>query len=301
MVREVMEVLKPAAGRRYLDGTLGEGGHAEKLLQRSQPGGQVLGLDWDDKAIANARARLADFGDRLVTQRANFTEAKAVLADLGWNDVDGVLLDLGFSSQQIQDPEKGLSFSVDQELDMRMDSRRPLSARQVVNSLPVRDLQQLFRDYGEESQARKLAVAIDRARRQNPIDTTRALALIIERAVRSSPQRIHPATRVFQALRIFVNQELENLETFLEDGYTLLTRGGRMAIISFHSLEDRLVKKAFTRWSKDCLCPPRVAICRCGWTRKTRLLTRKPILPADSERRDNPRSRSAKLRAVERL
>ncbi|MGH7846627.1 MAG: 16S rRNA (cytosine(1402)-N(4))-methyltransferase RsmH [Candidatus Binatia bacterium] len=301
MVREVMEILKPAAGQRYLDGTLGAGGHAEQLLELSAPTGQVLGLDWDDKALASAGARLARFGNRLVARRANFTEAHTVLTELGWNKVDGALLDLGFSSQQIQDAEKGLSFSVDQRLDMRMDSRQPLSAYQVVNGFSIRELQQIFHRYGEEPQARKVAFVIDRERRRSTIETTLQLAALIERAVHPWRQRIHPATRIFQALRIFVNQELSNLEVFLEEGYTLLAPKGRMAIIAFHSLEDRLVKQAFARWSKDCLCPPRIAVCQCGWTRKTNLLTRKPALPSPKERQENPRSRSAKLRAVERL
>jgi 16S rRNA (cytosine1402-N4)-methyltransferase len=301
MVREVMEILKPGTGQRYLDGTLGAGGHTEHLLELSAPSGQVLGLDWDDKALASADARLTRFGNRLVTRRANFTEAHAVLTELGWNKVDGALLDLGFSSQQIQDAERGLSFNVDQRLDMRMDSRQPLSAHQVVNSFSVRQLQQIFHRYGEEPQARKVAFAIDHERRQSPIETTRQLAALIERTVQPSRQRIHPATRAFQALRIFVNQELRNLEVFLEDGYNLLSPKGRMAIISFHSLEDRLVKQAFARWSKDCLCPPRIVVCQCGWTRKTNLLTRKPIMPSAKERQENRRSRSAKLRAVERL
>ncbi len=301
MVREVMEILKPADGKRYLDGTLGAGGHAEQLLELSAPTGQVLGLDWDETALSIARERLNRFGDRAVTRRANFTDARAILQDLGWNKVDGVLLDLGFSLQQVKDPEKGLSFSVDQGLDMRLDPRLPLSAYQVVNTFSVQKLQQIFRAYGEEPQARKVALAIERERDKSAIETTRQLAAIIERTVRQSRTRMHPATRVFQALRIFVNQELENLEILLDDGYDLLAAQGRMAIISFHSLEDRLVKRAFFRWSRDCLCPPAVVVCQCGWTRKANLLSSKPILPSEREKQTNPRARSAKLRAVERV
>jgi 16S rRNA (cytosine1402-N4)-methyltransferase len=301
MVREVMEILKPANGKRYLDGTLGAGGHTEQLLELSAPTGQVLGLDWDETALSIARERLHRFGNRMVTRRANFTDAGAILKELGWDRVDGVLLDLGFSLQQVRDPEKGLSFSVDQKLDMRLDPRQPLSAYDVVNCFSVQELQQIFRAYGEEPQARKAALAIEKARAQRAIATTRQLAGIIERSVRQSKPGLHPATRVFQALRIFVNQELKNLETFLEEGYDLLASKGRMAILSFHSLEDRLVKKAFFRWTRECLCPPALAVCRCGWTRKANLLNNKPIRPSEREMQTNPRARSAKLRAVERV
>jgi len=301
MVREVMEALKPADGKRYLDATLGGGGHAEHLLELSAPTGQVLGLDWDETALAGARERLNRFGNRMVTRRANFADARALLKELGWDRVDGVLLDLGFSLQQVKDPQKGLSFSVDQKLDMRLDPRQPLSAFEVVNRFSVQELQQIFRTYGEEPNARKAALAIDKARARGAVTTTRQLAGIIERSVRQSKPGLHPATRVFQALRIFVNQELKNLETFLDEGYDLLVSGGRMAILSFHSLEDRLVKKAFFRWTRDCLCPPALVVCRCGWTRKAKFLNSKPIRPSASEMQTNPRARSAKLRAVERV
>ncbi|HWP59639.1 MAG TPA: 16S rRNA (cytosine(1402)-N(4))-methyltransferase RsmH [Candidatus Acidoferrales bacterium] len=301
MVREVMDILKPRADRRYLDGTLGAGGHAEKLLELSAPSGQLLALDWDEKAIANARQRLARFGDRLVMRRANFAAAGAILSELGWNKVDGALLDLGISSEQISDPEKGLSFSADQKLDMRMDARRPISAYHVVNRASARELEEIFRNYGEEPHARKLSLTIERARRTSPIETTGQLAALIERALGRARSRIHPATRVFQALRIYVNDELKNLEEFLAEGYKLLNPGARLVVISFHSLEDRLVKRAFARWSKDCLCPPHVAVCACGWKRQAIVLTSKPLVPSAEEKKNNPRSRSAKLRAVEKL
>lgn len=301
MVHEVMESLKPVAGKRYLDGTLGGGGHAEKLLEASAPMGQVLGLDWDETAISISRERLTRFGDRLVIRRANFADARAILKNLGWDTVHGAVLDLGFSSLQMMDPERGFSFTADQRLDMRMDRRQPQTAYQVVNTFPVHELQEIFRAYGEQPQARKVALAIDRERRKAAIETTGQLAAIVARTVPSSRRKIHPATQVFQALRIFLNRELKNLELLLEDGYDLLEPQGRMAIISFHSLEDRLVKRAFAQWSKECLCPPKVAVCQCGWKRRTTLLTAKPVVPSETEKQANPRSRSAKLRVVERI
>jgi 16S rRNA (cytosine1402-N4)-methyltransferase len=301
LAREVMEVLKPAQGKKYLDGTLGAGGHAQQILDLSAPTGQVLGLDWDETALALARERLKPYGNRLITRRANFRDARVILKELGWNQVDGALLDLGFSSQQLADPNKGLSFNADQRLDMRLDPDQTLSAYEVVNTFPVHRLQEIFRTYGEETHARKVALAIERRRRSGAIETTGQLAGLVERTLRLPRLKIHPATRVFQALRIFVNHELENLDAFLEDGYELLVAGGRMAIISFHSLEDRRVKNAFLRWSKDCLCPRWVVVCQCGWRRRSNLLNSKPIQPSHTEKQANPRSRSAKLRAIERL
>lgn len=301
MVEEVMELLKPEAHERYLDGTLGGGGHAAAILIRSRPDGQVLGLDWDEDAIAAAKQGLGAFGGRFAARRANFTEAKDILREVGWDRVHGVLLDLGISSHHIDSAERGFSFQLTGRLDMRMDPRQSLDAFQIVNTYPVSELGRILRDYGEEPAARRIALAIDRVRRSRSIETTSELADLVTRVVVKKRGTIHPATRTFQALRIAVNRELENLKLFLEDAYQLLFPEGRLVIISFHSLEDRLVKMAFRKWNKSCLCPPKVPICRCGWSRKASLLTPKPRVPTREEIQLNPRARPAKLRAVERV
>ena len=301
MLREVVEILQPKAHRKYLDGTLGGGGHAEELLERSSPDGLVLGLDWDDDAIAAAQDRLRRFSDRLITRRANFLHAKEILKEVDWDEVDGFLLDLGLSSHQLESRERGFSFHAEARLDMRMDRRQSLDAYRVVNTFPVPELERILRQYGEEAAARRIARAIDRERGQKKIETTGELAELVARVVGRRQGRIHPATRTFQALRIAVNRELENLEGLLEDGYELLSSKGRMVVISFHSLEDRLVKETFRKWSKSCLCPPRSPVCRCGWSQKAKLLTPKPLLPSPEEVKLNPRARSAKLRAVEKV
>ena len=301
MVQEVMELLKPEAHKKYLDGTVGGGGHTAQILALSGPDGNVLGLDWDGEAIAATQQTLKGFGDRLVTRRANFREAREILKEIGWEKVSGVLLDLGLSSHQIGTPERGFSFRVEARLDMRMDRRQSLDAYQVVNTFPVSELERILRKYGEEPRARRIALAIDVERRRRVIGTAKDLAEIVARVAGKRGGGLHPATKTFQALRIAVNRELENLEVFLEDGYELLLPEGRMVIISFHSLEDRLVKRSFRKWSKSCLCPPKIPFCRCGWSQKARLLTARVLLPSREELQLNPRARSAKLRAVERI
>ncbi len=305
-VERVLEILRPEAGKRYLDGTLGGGGHSEQLLERSSPDGQVLGLDWDEDAVQAAQHSLKRFEDRLVIRWAKFTAAREILEEIGWEKVNGILLDLGLSSHQIESPERGFSFKAKARLDMRMDRRQSLDAYRVVNTFPMTELERIFREYGEEPLARRIALAIDAARRRRAIETTWELVEIVTSVARKGKSRsaqgryrIHPATRTFQALRIAVNQELENLATFLENAYEMLLSNGRIVVISFHSLEDRLVKKAFQKWSRSCLCPPRLPLCRCGWSQKAKVLTPKPLLPTREEIRTNPRARSAKLRAVE--
>jgi len=301
MLQEAMEFLQPAAQRKYLDGTLGGGGHSEKILELSSPDGMIAGLDWDDEALAAARRRLERFGERLVVRRANFREAGEVLRQLGWERVHGVLLDLGLSSHHLESAERGFSFQAEARLDMRMDRRQTADAGEIVNTFPVPELVRILRDYGEEPRARQIAFAIDAGRRCGRITTTKELADLVARVGGKKRGHTHPATRTFQALRIAVNRELENLQAFLSDGYELLYPGGRMAIISFHSLEDRLVKQAFRKWSRSCICPPKAPVCRCGWSRKVKLLTSTPRIPSEAEIQQNPRARSAKLRAVERL
>jgi 16S rRNA (cytosine1402-N4)-methyltransferase len=301
LVQEVIEFLRPGLGKRYLDGTLGGGGHSEQILIESHSEGQVLGLDRDDEALAVARERLRRFEGRFIARQASFADAQGILTEIGWNSVDGVVLDLGVSSLQIDSPERGFSFRSTAKLDMRMDRRQSLDAREIVNSFAVKELERILRDYGEEPQARRIAQAIVAGRKQRPLETTAQLVQIIERVKGRGRRDHHPATQVFQALRIAVNRELEQLEDFFASGYEILRPGGRMVVISFHSLEDRIVKKAFRKWNRACLCPPRALSCRCGWSQKVKLLTKKPVVPSTHQIQSNPRARSAKMRAVERI
>jgi len=308
LVQQVLDLLNPEAGRRYLDGTLGGGGHTEQLLERSGPDGQVLGLDCDGEAVAAAQRRLERFENRLVARWANFSMAGEILGEIGWGKVNGILLDLGLSSHQIESPGRGFSFKTEDRLDMRMDCRQTLDAHCVVNTFPVFELERIIREFGEEPWARRIAMSINAERRKKAIETTRQLAEIVAGVVRRGKtrsvmrrSRIHPATKTFQALRIAVNREMENLTLFLENAYELLLSKGRIVVISFHSLEDRIVKKAFWKWSRSCLCPPKIPLCRCGWRQKARVLTPKPLFPSRDEIHGNPRARSAKLRAAERV
>lgn len=296
-----MDFLQPAPGKRYVDGTLGGGGHSEAILTASGADGQVVGLDRDDEAIAAASERLKRFGARLTARQASFADAREVLTEIGWDKVDGVILDLGVSSWQIDAAERGFSFRLGGRLDMRMDRRQSLDACWLVNMATVDELMRIFRAYGEEPQARRIAERIAAERKLRPIESTDELARLVEGVKGGRRRDHHPATQVFQALRIAVNQELDQLEHFLDDGFALLRPNRRMVIISFHSLEDRLVKNAFRKWSRACLCPPRALVCQCGWSQKVKLLTKKPLVPGDAETAANPRARSAKLRAVERI
>jgi len=301
MVQEMVALLKPQAGKRYLDGTLGGGGHAEQILYHSRPNGRLLGLDRDDEAITASGSRLGEYRDRLMIRQASFDQARAILCELDWYQVDGVVLDLGVSSQQIEQPERGFSFRSVARLDMRMDRRQSLDAFGVVNTFSEAEIERILRDYGEERQARRIARAIITERRKKPIETTGDLAEVVVQVKGEKSEGHHPATQTFQALRIAVNRELDCLQAFLADGYELLRPEGRMVIIAFHSLEDRLVKSAFRKWSRACLCGPQALRCRCGWSQKVKLLTKKPMRPSLEEVRANPRSRSARLRAVVRI
>lgn len=301
LVRESIDFLRPAPGGRYVDGTLGGGGHSEAILAASSPDGQVLGLDRDDEAIAAARHRLKPFGGRSILRQTSFSDLREVLAEIGWVGADGIILDLGVSSWQIDAPERGFSFRLGGRLDMRMDRRQSLDAYRLVNTATVEELMRIFRDYGEEPQARRIAAKIAAERKQRSIESTDDLARLVEGVKGGRRRDHHPATQVFQALRIAVNQEIDQLEHFLADGFALLRPGARLVIISFHSLEDRLVKNAFRKWSRACLCPPRALVCQCGWSQKVKVLTKRPVVPGEAETAANPRARSAKLRAAERV
>jgi len=290
--------LQVKAGGRYIDGTVGGGGHAEAILQASDPDGLLLGLDRDPAAVQRTRERLAPFGDRATIVHRSFTHIEQVARSHGFTHVDGVLLDLGFSSLQLDEAARGFSFQSEGPLDMRFDttSAGP-TAEMLVNQLPEEELANLLYRYGEEKQARRIASAIVENR---PIHTTTGLAEVIEEAA-TGFQRIHPATRSFQALRIAVNDELGALEAALPQILDLLNSEGRMGVISFHSLEDRIVKNFMRRESKDCICSKELPVCVCGHKAQVRLITKKPVRPTEEEVANNPRSRSARLRVAERL
>jgi len=297
LYQEIIHALRPRSGARYVDGTLGAGGHAAGLLAGSEPGGCLLGLDVDPQALELARQKLAPFRERAWLKKASYTSLPGQLAELGWNSVDGILLDLGASSMQFDTPERGFSFLADGPLDMRFDPSNPLTAAKIINEWPEQELADLLFRYGEEPASRRIARAIIGAR---PVSGTRQLAAVIEQVQpRRGPH--HPATRTFQALRIAVNGELESVEKILPLAVQALGPGGRLAVISFQSLEDRLVKEYFRREGKDCICPPRQPICTCGHTASIKEITRRPITPTEAEINQNSRARSAKLRVAEKL
>jgi 16S rRNA (cytosine1402-N4)-methyltransferase len=303
MAEEVMQYLQPHSGGVYLDGTLGGAGHARLILEASAPDGVLIGMDRDAEALAAAQINLASFGARVVLRQGNFSDMSTQLDQLEIAAVDGILLDLGVSSHQIDSPERGFSFREDGPLDMRMNPKDGVSAATVVAEAEVDELKRIFRDYGEERWAGKIARAIVTDREKAPFVTTLQLADMISRVVPAGkgPQRIHPATRVFQALRIHVNGELDSLRTALDTAWLRLKTGGRLVVISFHSLEDRMVKQAFRALAAGCVCPPRLAVCACGEQPSVRVLTRKAVRATESETGNNPRARSAVLRAMEKL
>jgi 16S rRNA (cytosine1402-N4)-methyltransferase len=311
MLEEVLKFLRPAPGGRYIDGTLGGGGHTEAILERSAPDGKVLGIDTDVQALARVRERLAESvsSGRLVLAHGNFAELARIVNEAGFVSIQGILLDLGFSSHQMDNPERGFSFGTDGPLDMRLDQSQEMSAADLVNSASERELADIIWRYGEETRSRKIAKRIVRERAKGAITHTAQLARLAAAGVPFKPGAIHPATKTFQALRIAVNHELERLEAVLPQMLDVLStsggdetdgrQAGRMVIISFHSLEDRIVKEFMRREARDCICPPHVPVCVCGHKARLRLLTTKPVIPAAEEVIANPRARSAKLRAAE--
>jgi len=303
MAEEVLRFLEPHSGGIYLDGTLGGGGHARLILEATAPDGILVGLDRDAAALNAAAKGLAGFGARAMLRQGNYSELSGHLATLGITALDGVLLDLGVSSHQLDSPERGFSFREDGPLDMRMNPAEGLTAATVIAEAEADDLKRIFREYGEERWAGRIAREIVATRQAQPIQTTLQLADLVSRVVPRSkgPQRIHPATRVFQALRIHVNGELDNLRLGLDAAVGKLKDGGRLVVISFHSLEDRIVKQAFRAHATGCICPPRLAVCTCGKTPVARLLTRKGMRASVAEIENNPRARSAVMRAIEKL
>src|SRR2546423_1654929 len=304
LVEEVMSTLAPAPGSLQIDATVGGGGHTERILEATDPDGRLLGLDADGAAIARVGQRLARFGDRLVLRQANFRELGNVAPGAGFSPADGCLFDLGLSSFQLADIGRGFSFRTEGALDMRFDASRGVPASELIATLDAAELTALFRRYGEEPFAPRIARAIVEARRAAPISTAPELADIVEPAAPRAPRGpppIDPATRVSQALRIAVNEELEALEAGLAAAVEVLRPGGRLVVLSYHWLEDRIVKRFFQAERRGCVCPPEVPVCLCGRNPRLRLVTRRSLTPSRDEIASNPRARSARLRAAERI
>ncbi len=303
LLHPLIENLQPRPGQTFIDGTLGAGGYVAAFLERLRPGGRILAIDRDPAAVALARQRFAADGDAVIAVHGNFAEMESIAAANGIDNVNGVMLDLGISSLQLDDPVRGFSFRFDGPLDMRMDGGSGESAADIVNGWSEADLAALIRTYGEERFARGIASSLVRHRADQPITTTTQLREIVERTIprRFWPKRIHPATRTFQALRIEVNHELESLNTGLQAAIRILRPGGRLGVISFHSLEDIIVKNALHVSAQNCLCPPQQTHCTCAHRASLLLLSRKAIKPDVAELASNPRARSARLRIAEKL
>ena len=293
LIREVHDFLSLIPGDRWIDATVGDGGHATALLEATAPNGEMLGIDADPESLERARGRLQPFGNRVNLVNDNFANLERIVQQHKFHPITAILLDLGLSSYQLDDASRGFSFR-DASLDMRMDPNQQLTASYIVNTYSEEELRRVIATYGEEPQARRIARAIVRYR---PIYTAQELARVIESMVPRRGRRIHPATRSFQALRMRVNDDLENLESFLEQAVRVLNQGGRLAVIAYHSLEDRIVKLFFRQESRDCICPPERPQCVCGHRATLRILTKKVIKPTANEIQGNPRVRSARLRA----
>lgn len=303
MPQEVARYLSPRAGGVYLDGTLGGGGHAEQILEASGPDGRLIGFDRDPAALAATGARLERFGDRITLIHDDFANAAQRLADIGIDGIDGFLLDLGVSSHQLDVAERGFSFQAVAPLDMRMNPDDEVTAADLVNEEDETVLKRIIRDFGEERFAGRIAHRIVMAREESPLTTTLQLADVVKHAIPRAKweERLHPATRTFQALRIAVNHELESVEKGVDACISLLRQGGRGVVISFHSLEDRLVKIHFRAAATGCTCPKSFPLCVCGKKPAARLVTSKPVMAGDEELAGNPRARSAKMRVLEKV
>ena len=304
MVKEVLSCLQPERGGIFVDGTLGGGGHAEAVLRALPAGSRLIGIDRDREALAASRARLASFSGSFLALHGNFFEMKALLFENGVLRADGILLDLGVSSHQLDEKERGFSYMADAPLDMRMDRTAAFSAYDVVNGYSVEDLKRIFWEYGEEKFSGRCAEAIVREREKAPVRTTLALADILKGAIPAKfryKEQQHPARRCFQAIRIEVNHELDGLEEAIRSAFALLNPGGRMVVLTFHSLEDRIVKNVFRSLEHPCTCPPSAPICICGKKPAATVLTRKPLVASPEEQAENSRSTCCKLRAAEAL
>lgn len=298
LYHEIIEALAPKPSGKYIDATVGAGGHALGILQNSIPDGQLLGLDLDNQALVIANQRLSIYESRVFLRKASYTNMTVEAQKLGWNQVNGITMDLGVSSMQVDSPERGFSFRQEGPLDMRFGGDDLPTAADLLNNLSESELAEIIWKYGEERYSRRIAKMICEAR---PLTTTTQLANLIEKAYRRKFGHLHPATRTFQAIRIAVNQELAAIQAAIPQAIQLLSPGGRLAIISFHSLEDRIVKQIFKFEARDCICPPKQPICNCNHKAIIKEINRKPIEPSQDEISKNPRARSAKLRIVEKL
>lgn len=303
LLRPAIEFLNCRPGGIYVDATVGAGGYARSILDETAPDGRVLGLDWDSEAIERVRERLGGYGQRLILEKADFADIRTVLLKHGITQVDGIVADLGVSSYQIGEPRRGFSFMHEGPLDMRMNRDLQITAADLVNTLPEKELADLIFRYGEDRLSRRIARAIVAARAKGRIETTAQLSELIRKAVPGTRDslRIHPATRTFQALRIAVNREIDSLRRFLPEALSALEIGGRLCIVAFHSIEDRAVKETFRDWARSCRCPRERAACECEGGPLVRPLTKKVLRPSPDEVERNPRARSARLRAVEKL
>jgi 16S rRNA (cytosine1402-N4)-methyltransferase len=303
MLQEVLDYLRPEAGSVLADATVGGGGHAESILERIGSRGKLLGIDTDPSALDHARRRLHRFGDRFVPIHGRHENLPDLLRSAGAFALDGIVADLGISSLQMDDPERGFSFSQDGPLDMRMDASVGTTAADLLASAGEEELREILWRYGEEKNAARIARAIVRGRSRRPLLRTGELADLVKRVIgpRGKRYRIHPATRTFMALRIAVNREIEGIEKFVIDAASMLRKGGRLVVISFHSLEDRAVKRTLRTLARRCVCPPSMPVCGCGKENIVKVLTGRPVRPSEEETGMNPRARSARLRAAERI
>lgn len=301
LLKECITGLNIKSNGTYVDGTLGGGGHSFHILQRLEDG-RLIGIDQDTDALTAATNRLKIYGDKFIPVHSNFSNLMNVLAELEIEKIDGLLLDLGVSSFQLDEAERGFSYMNDGKLDMRMNQSDAFTAYEVVNQYSERKLTEIISEYGEENWANRIAKFIVEARGIKPIETTFELVDIIKNAIPAAARKDgpHPAKRTFQAIRIEVNNELRIIEQTIEDAVKVLNKGGRIAIITFHSLEDRIVKNAYKKLAQGCTCPPEFPVCVCGGKPKVKIITKKPILPSDDEVEGNPRARSAKLRVAEK-
>lgn len=302
LLEECIQALSIKPDGTYVDGTLGGAGHSSQIVQRLTTG-RLIGIDRDPKALKAASERLAPYSDRVTLVHSNFSRVDQVLDELGIDGVDGILLDLGVSSPQLDEAERGFSYMADAPLDMRMNSQDTLTAYEVVNLWPREELRRILYEYGEERYAPQIASAIDRRRAERPIETTLELVDVIRSAMppQALREKQHPAKRSFQAIRIAVNDELGAVSRVMDAAISKLNSGGRLAIITFHSLEDRIVKNAMASAAKGCTCPPEFPVCVCGKTPKVKLVSKKPIVSSEEELQRNPRARSAKLRVCEKI
>tara|TARA_B100002003_G_scaffold221539_1_gene224646 strand:+ start:931 stop:1869 length:939 start_codon:yes stop_codon:yes gene_type:complete len=302
LAKEILQYLHPREDGLIVDGTLGNGGHTELILKNTAPGLRVLGIDRDEQAIERAGKRLAPFRNRVTLIHGNFSDIKNILKKANVMNVNGLLLDLGVSSPQLDSPERGFSFMRNGPLDMRMDSTQKTTAADLLVKLSDEELVLVIKEYGEERFAKRIVRAIRKAQEQNPITTTLQLSNIVSGVTHTPrPAKIHPATRTFQALRIAVNNELEHIKSALSDSLKVLSASARIMVISFHSLEDRIVKNFFKDEEKGCICPPRLPVCACGHKTRLKIITRRPVTPASEEVKRNPRASSSKLRVAERV